>query len=348
MTKEQAMQALEEVGRKDSKAYEELAALSTDAKAETEKRKQEELDVYNKRDIDSLEAVMPNNPNHKKDGLGISVGDKFNQGQKIIVVNNKPDENYDGRKDAYEVITKVIKPALFDSNDKMIQTAQVEVTIFNTKEEADAAIKANYEKIKSLQGKKQNKINSKIEINNNRYRNKEQKNAGAPVLDGYSNAWFAYYTPEGPENRVSFKTQQEALNWIDSKYDAELAALEAKPLEAEKKPIASNKTEFTISSQTKLNLKDFSEDTFIDIQTAVIQNDKKTLTNHKSKFSEIIETMKEIMFDNGELKELDEYEEIMERYLDALLNVDLNDNKPPVNSEEVDPTCSTIDKKPKL
>lgn len=64
-----------------------------------------------------------------------------------------------------------------------------------------------------------------IEINNNRNRNKEQKNAGAPILDGYSNAWFAYYTPEGPENRVSFKTQQEALNWIDSKYDAELDAL---------------------------------------------------------------------------------------------------------------------------
>lgn len=65
-----------------------------------------------------------------------------------------------------------------------------------------------------------------IEINSNRNRNKEQKNAGAPVLDGYSNGWFAYYTPEGPENRVSFKTQQEALDWIDSKYDAELAALE--------------------------------------------------------------------------------------------------------------------------
>jgi len=75
------------------------------------------------------------------------------------------------------------------------------------------------------------------EINNNRNRNKEQKNAGAPVLDGYSNAWFAYYTPEGEANRVSFKTQKEALAWIDSKYDAELAALEgAKPAEVTTAP----------------------------------------------------------------------------------------------------------------
>lgn len=71
--------------------------------------------------------------------------------------------------------------------------------------------------------------NKTIEINNNRNRNKEQKNAGAPVLDGYSNAWFAYYTPEGPENKVSFKTQQEAIDWIDSKYDAELATLVTEP-----------------------------------------------------------------------------------------------------------------------
>ena len=45
----------------------------------------------------------------------------------------------------------------------MIQPAQVEVTLFNTKEEAEAAIQAEYKKIKSLQGEKQNKINAKYD-----------------------------------------------------------------------------------------------------------------------------------------------------------------------------------------
>lgn len=42
MTKEQAMKALEEVGRKDSNVYVELAALGTDAKAAIERRREEE------------------------------------------------------------------------------------------------------------------------------------------------------------------------------------------------------------------------------------------------------------------------------------------------------------------
>jgi len=132
-------------------------------KADIERRRQENLELYDKRDLNSLEAIMPNNPNHKKNGLGISVGDKFNQGQKIIVVNSKPDENYDGKENPYEVITKVIEPQLHDASGKMIQTGKVEVTLFNNKEEADAAIQANYEKIKSLQGKKQNNINAKYD-----------------------------------------------------------------------------------------------------------------------------------------------------------------------------------------
>jgi len=66
----------------------------------------------------------------------------------------------------------------------------------------------------------------KAEIEYNRNRNKEQKNAGAPIMEGETAKWLAYYTPEKDKGYVSFDTQKEALAWIDSKYDAELAALE--------------------------------------------------------------------------------------------------------------------------
>jgi hypothetical protein len=124
---------------------------------EVEKRRQEELAPYDERDKKSLEAFMPNNPNHK----GIQVGMKFNQGLKITVENTKADSNYDGREDSYEAITKIIEPAEFDSDGKLIKAAKVEVTLFNTKAEADAAIQANYEKVQSLVGKKQQAVNEK-------------------------------------------------------------------------------------------------------------------------------------------------------------------------------------------
>lgn len=66
----------------------------------------------------------------------------------------------------------------------------------------------------------------KADIERRRNRNKELKTNGSPVLDGDSNSWFAYNDLDPIKARVSFKTQEEALAWIDSKYDAELAALD--------------------------------------------------------------------------------------------------------------------------
>jgi hypothetical protein len=128
-------------------------------KADIERRREEELKPYNERDVKSLEAIMPNNPNHPT----FKVGMKFNQGMNIIVKETLTADNYDGREDAYEVITAVISPAEFGVDGKMTKAADVKVTLFNTKEDADKAIQEKYEKVKSKVGQKQKEINAKYD-----------------------------------------------------------------------------------------------------------------------------------------------------------------------------------------
>lgn len=53
------------------------------------------------------------------------VGKQFNQGMNIIVASSIPDENL---KQGEEMITKIIKPQV-NHNDKMVQAAQVEVSV---------------------------------------------------------------------------------------------------------------------------------------------------------------------------------------------------------------------------
>ena len=53
------------------------------------------------------------------------IGKAFNQGMKVIVTSSIPDENL---KKGEEIITKIIKPQV-NFNDKMIQAAQVEVSV---------------------------------------------------------------------------------------------------------------------------------------------------------------------------------------------------------------------------
>jgi len=53
------------------------------------------------------------------------LGKPFHQGMKVIVTNSLPDENL---AKGEEVITKIIKPQV-NFNDKMIQTAQIEVSV---------------------------------------------------------------------------------------------------------------------------------------------------------------------------------------------------------------------------
>lgn len=53
------------------------------------------------------------------------IGKAFNQGMKIIVASSIPDENL---KKGEEIITRIVKPQV-NFNDKMIQAAQVEVSV---------------------------------------------------------------------------------------------------------------------------------------------------------------------------------------------------------------------------
>ena len=126
-----------------------------------ERRRQEELKPYNERDKKSIDQIDPSN----KTPI-VKVGDKFDQGLKVIVEKSKTDDTYfkekaDNNGDGVEVITKIISPAEVDKNGKMTKAAKVEVTIFNNMDEATEAINKRLEKVKNLAGKKQKEINAK-------------------------------------------------------------------------------------------------------------------------------------------------------------------------------------------
>ena len=128
-------------------------------KADIERRRQEELKPYDERDTKSLEAIMPNNPNHPT----FKVGMKFSLGMNILVEDTLFADNYDGREDSYEAITVIMSPAEFGEDGKMTKAAKVKVTVFNTKEDADKAIQEKYETVKSKVGQKQQAINAKYD-----------------------------------------------------------------------------------------------------------------------------------------------------------------------------------------
>ena len=129
-----------------------------DKKADIEVRRQEELKPYDERDARSLEAITPNNPNHPT----IKVGMKQSDGQRVLVEKSNAD-NWNGEGEGYKVITAVKEPAEFDNEGKMIKAAKIEEGIFNSKEEADAAIQAKFERLKSKAGQKQKEINAKYD-----------------------------------------------------------------------------------------------------------------------------------------------------------------------------------------
>jgi hypothetical protein len=126
---------------------------------EIERRRKEDIDRYDERDKNSLESITPKNPNHPI----VQVGMQFNQGMKVVPVSTKASDNFNNKEGSYEAITKIIEPAEVDSEGKMTKAAKIEITLFNNKAEADAAIKANFEKIQSQTGKKQQEINAKYD-----------------------------------------------------------------------------------------------------------------------------------------------------------------------------------------
>ena len=126
--------------------------------ADIERRRQEALKPYDERDARSLEAVTPNNPNHPTIKVGMKKADGLN-----VIVEKTNTNNWNGEGEGYTIITAVKSPAEFDTNGKMTKAAKIEEAIFNSKEEAEAAVQATFEKVKSLAGKKQKEINAKYD-----------------------------------------------------------------------------------------------------------------------------------------------------------------------------------------
>jgi len=135
---------------------EKVAEVSPEV-ADVEKRRQAEIKKYDERDARSLEAITPNNPNHPTFKVGMKVAHGMN------IKENLNADNWNGEGKGYTVITAVKESAEFGEDGKMTKVAKVETAIFNSKEEADAAIQATFEKAKNLAGKAQEKANAKYD-----------------------------------------------------------------------------------------------------------------------------------------------------------------------------------------
>jgi hypothetical protein len=182
--------------------------ITTDAKADIEEERKRELKRYDERDASSLEAITPNNPNHPT----IKVGMKYNLNLNLNVIVEKTNtDNWNGEGEGYSIITAVISPAEFGEDGKMTKAAKINVAIFNSKEEAEAAVYATFEKVKSRVGQKQKEINAKYDTQLARELYKEMK-AGKLVTD---------MTPAEQEVVNKYVTEE-----LRKSVDAELAGVE--------------------------------------------------------------------------------------------------------------------------
>ena len=131
-----------------------VALTPIEAKKTELEQKLKDLD---ERDAKSLEAIMPNNPNHPTFKVGMKVSSGMN-----IKIEKTNTDNWNGEGEKYTVITAVKESAEFGKDGKMTKAAKVETAIFNSKEEADAAIQKTFEKVKSLAGKAQEKVKKEL------------------------------------------------------------------------------------------------------------------------------------------------------------------------------------------
>jgi hypothetical protein len=128
---------------------------TTDAKADIEAKKAEIEKAQ--RQLDNVESRL--NPNAKHP--------LFNVGQKHNVGNNYEvreftDERKDTTQEGVEVITKIHKPAEVDADGKMSRRAEVEVTFFDSYEQAQEFVNAQYNKYKTLAEEKLANANSEL------------------------------------------------------------------------------------------------------------------------------------------------------------------------------------------
>ena len=123
-----------------------------------ESDREKDLKKYDERDSRSLEQITPKNPNHEI----LQVGQEWDFGY------NAKATFFDERttnEEGIGVVTKVIEAGEYDSNGKLKKAPVVEVTFFDSKEQADKYIEDRYNKIKEKVDKKeaQNKVNAKYD-----------------------------------------------------------------------------------------------------------------------------------------------------------------------------------------
>ena len=97
------------------------------------------------RQLDNVESTL--NPKAKHPIF--NVGQKHESGNKYNVRDFK-DERKDTTQEGVEVITRIWKPAEVDADGKLTKTAEVEVTIFDSYEQAQEFVNAQYSKYKAL------------------------------------------------------------------------------------------------------------------------------------------------------------------------------------------------------
>jgi hypothetical protein len=131
------------------------APVSTDAKADVEAKKAE-IDKAQKQ-LDGVESRL--NPNAKHPLF--NVGQKHNVGNNYLVVSSR-DERNNTKEEGVEVITKIISPAKVDADGKMTKSADVEVGIFDSYEQAQEFVNAQYNKYKTIAEEKLAKANAEL------------------------------------------------------------------------------------------------------------------------------------------------------------------------------------------
>jgi len=126
-------------------------------KADIERRRQEELSE------NSVDAILKPGA-----GKGVKVGQKYNDGFKVIVETAIEDDSYNAETDGdgYLVYSRIISDAEFDESGKMTKAPIVETTRFKNEETADKKLQERYTRLseKEKQGsKKRDSINAKYD-----------------------------------------------------------------------------------------------------------------------------------------------------------------------------------------
>jgi hypothetical protein len=103
--------------------------------------------------LDGVESKI--NPNAKHPLF--NVGDKHNEDNKYIV-ESILDKRTNVKTEGVEVITRIISPAEVDTNGKMTKAAKVEITLFDSYEQAQEFINTQYNKYRTIAEERLTKV----------------------------------------------------------------------------------------------------------------------------------------------------------------------------------------------